>query len=74
MFSFNADVGHSPVVGRAVLAVQQEVQRAAVGVGRAAARWRVFGALWRGEREAAVAKLRHVACQLLLAGSCLTIG
>lgn len=37
-----------------------QVQRATAGVGRVAERWRVFGALWRTDRAAALAKLRWV--------------
>lgn len=58
MFSFFSDISQSPAVIRAMLGAQHEVQRAATGVGRVAARWHAFGVLWRGDRDASLAKLR----------------
>lgn len=36
-----------------------------VGVAKVADRWRAYGALWRMDRTAALAKLRRVACRAL---------
>jgi hypothetical protein len=58
VFSFLPDVSQSPAVLRALLAAQQEAQRGIAGLGHVLGRWRAYGALWRGNREAALEKLR----------------
>jgi hypothetical protein len=57
-FNFFPDVSQSPSVVRAMLQAQEAVPHAVAGVARVAARWRGFGTLWRGDRQAALAKLR----------------
>ena len=42
-----------------MLAAQHEVQRATAGVAKVAERWRAFAALWKADREGALAKLRQ---------------
>ena len=66
MFSFLTDVSQSPSVIRAMLVVQHEVQRATAGVAKVAERWRAFGALWKADREGALAKLRQAPAVLAL--------
>lgn len=57
-FNFFPDVSQSPAVVRAMRQAQQEVPGAVTAMTRVAARWRGFGALWRNDRQAALAKLR----------------